>query len=132
MTYASKGKSDMTEEDSPIVIVDDDEDVCDVLCGLLELAGHHVRTYKSGLQFLAEDDTSTTACLIVDQRMPGMTGLELLSELQRRGAVIPAVLVTGANNSRLAKEAFEHGALAVLRKPIAYQEFLKLVAFTTA
>ena len=115
---------------SMVAIIDDDDDVREVLGALLESAGHSVRTYKSGPQFLADPDHVDAACLVVDQNMPRMTGLDLLVELERRGLSIPALLITGANDSDLERQADLRGAMTVMQKPVAHNRLLQFVAFS--
>ena len=69
---------------SIVAVVDDDDDVRDVLRGLLESEGHSVETFKSGQDFLANAQLETIACLVVDQRMPDMSGVALISAVARR------------------------------------------------
>ena len=113
-----------------VAIIDDDDDVREVLGALLEFAGHSVRTYKSGPQFLADPDHVDAACLVVDQNMPRMTGLDLLVELERRGLSIPALLITGANDLDLERQADLRGAMTVMQKPVAHHRLLQFVAFS--
>jgi FixJ family two-component response regulator len=113
-----------------VAIIDDDEDVCEVLRVLLENAGHSVRTYTSGARFLAEFDRDEVACLVVDQKMPQMTGLDLLLELEQRGVSIPALLITGANDADIEREASRLGAMTVMQKPVPPQKLLQFVAFS--
>jgi FixJ family two-component response regulator len=113
-----------------VAIIDDDADVCEVLRVLLENAGHSVKTYRSGIQFLAEFDRDEVACLVVDQKMPQMTGLDLLLELERRGVSIPALLITGANDADIEREASRLGAMTVMQKPVPSQKLLQFVAFS--
>ena len=113
-----------------VAIVDDDGDVRDVLDALLEQAGHTVRTYRSGQELLSDGDLGDVACLVVDQNMPGMTGLDLLRELDESGQTIPTLLITGAPDSRLAQEARTLGAIEVLSKPIDFTRLLQLVAYS--
>jgi FixJ family two-component response regulator len=115
---------------SMVAIVDDDNDVREVLGALLESAGHSVRTYKSGTQFLADPDHADAACLVVDQNMPEMTGLDLLVELDRRGLSIPALLITGAHDADLVRQADLRGAMTVMQKPVAHHRLLQFVAFS--
>ncbi len=68
-----------------VAIVDDDGDVREVLEALLESVGHSVKTYAEGQQLLDDPELSDVACLIVDQKMPEMTGLSLLRELNSTG-----------------------------------------------
>jgi FixJ family two-component response regulator len=113
-----------------VAIVDDDGDVREVLDALLESVGHTVKTYRKGQQLLDDPDLSDVACLIVDQKMPEMTGLALLRELNISGRAIPSVLITGLPDARIAAEARELGALDVFVKPIDWEKLLKLVAYT--
>ena len=115
---------------SMVAIIDDDNDVREVLGALLESAGHSVRTYKSGAQFLADPEHADVACLVVDQNMPRMTGLELLLELESRGLSIPALLITGSHDTDLVRQADLRGAMTVMQKPVAHQRLLQFVAFS--
>lgn len=117
------------EQGASIAIVDDDEDVRDVLEGLLETLGHAVKTYNSGAELLAEGRLDDLSCLVVDQKMPQMTGLQLISELERRGIVVPSLLITG--DTSITKEAHLAGAAQVLAKPIPYRELLRFIALST-
>jgi FixJ family two-component response regulator len=115
---------------STVAVIDDDDDVRDVLRVLLESAGHEVETYKSGAQFLESADTSQIGCLVVDQRMPRMTGLELLTELNSRGLALPSLLITGTHDNDVARKATELGAMTVLEKPMSHHELLRFVSFS--
>ena len=120
----------MPAADSNIVaIVDDDGDVRDVLDALLETAGHSVRTYTSGRQLLRDPELSEVACLVVDQKMPEMSGLELLRALDSAGRTIPSLLITGLPDSAVATEASRLGALEVMTKPLDWTRLLQLVAY---
>ena len=118
------------ENASTVAIIDDDEDVRDVLGVLLETAGYSVQTYRSGAEFLADPEHDEVACLLIDQRMPDMTGLELLSELERRGVTIPALLITGAHDAGLERAADQVGAMTVMQKPVEPHKLLQFVAFS--
>ena len=118
------------ENASIVAVIDDDDEVRDVLRVLLEDAGHDVETFKSGRQFLATAALGRMACLVLDQRMPQMTGLELLRELDRLGRQIPALLITGMHDPEVAAAASTVGAMTVLEKPMSSQELLRFVAFT--
>jgi two-component system, LuxR family, response regulator FixJ len=115
---------------STVAIIDDDEDVRDVLGMLLETAGHSVQTYQSGIQFLADPGHAEVACLVIDQNMPKMTGLELLLEMERRGLSIPSLLITGSHDPRITEEADRLGAMIVMQKPVPTHELLQFVAFS--
>jgi FixJ family two-component response regulator len=112
-----------------VAIVDDDGDVRDVLDALLESVGHTVKTYTSGRQLLEDPELSDVACLVVDQKMPGMTGLDLLRQLEAAGHTIPSLLITGLPDPAVQHEAIALGALDLLTKPIDLERLLKLVAY---
>ena len=118
------------ETASIVAVIDDDDEVRDVLRTLLETAGHDVETFKSGTHFLENAELGRMACLVVDQRMPQMTGLELLLELDRRGQPIPSLLITGVHDPEIEAAAGTVGAMTVLEKPMSPQKLLRFVQFT--
>lgn len=98
-------------------IVDDDPDVCAALGLLLEAEGHAVRTFDSAVSFLEAYEDRWTGCLVLDVRMPGMSGLELQYELRRRGMTMPIIFLTGHGDVPMASRAFRSGALDFIEKP---------------
>lgn len=115
-----------------VAVVDDDGDVRDVLDALLEAAGHTVKTYTSGQQLLDDPGLGDVACLVVDQKMPEMTGLDLLRRLDAAGHTIPSLLITGLPDPEVQHEAIALGAIDLLTKPIDWEKLLKLVAYAAA
>jgi FixJ family two-component response regulator len=115
---------------SIVAIVDDDDEVRDVLRVLLESAGHNVETYTSGQDFLTNARLDEIACLVVDQRMPEMSGVALISAVAQRGMTIPSLLITGAYDAEIARAAETLGAMKVLQKPLSSQELLRYVSFS--
>jgi FixJ family two-component response regulator len=113
-----------------VAIVDDDDEVRDVLRVLLESAGHSVETFRSGGDFLKHARLDEIACLVVDQRMPEMSGVALISTIAKRGMTIPSLLITGAHDAEIAREAETLGAMTVLEKPLSSQELLRFVEFS--
>jgi len=113
-----------------VAIVDDDDEVREVLRGLLESEGYTVETFKSGQDFLDRAALETIACLVVDQRMPSISGVGLISTLVRQGITIPSLLITGAHDPDVAREAETLGAMTVLEKPLSPQELLRFVKFS--
>lgn len=108
-----------------IAIVDDDPGVRDSLRFLLEIAGHAVETYESAPRFLAEADLSRLACLVLDQRMPQVAGLDLLAMLRTRGAALPpTLLIVSAPGPAVSRRAAELGVARVLEKPLARDDLL--------
>jgi FixJ family two-component response regulator len=113
---------------SIVAVVDDDNDVGDVLGGLLETMGYQVETYRSGTDFLAAAQFDCLACLVVDQNMPSMTGLQLLERLSERGVNIPALLITGAQDPEIERRAASLGVMTVLEKPLSHRELLRFIS----
>src|SRR4051794_29407082 len=98
-------------------VIDDDEAVRDSLQFLLETAGFCVATYSSAAHFLSEAQPCNLACLVVDQHMPELTGLQLVIRLRGRGITLPIALITGSPSPDLIRLAREQGVAAVLEKP---------------
>src|SRR3981081_163950 len=104
----------MTEiEERKVAIVDDDVGVRDSLRFLLETIGHPVETFASGAEFL-KADRQHLVCLILNQHMPEMTGLELAERLRADGANLPFLLVTGSPSPAITARAAELGVTRVL------------------
>ncbi len=102
---------------STVYIVDDDEAVRDSLRWLLEANSYRVRTYASAESFLAEYDEQQPGVLIVDVRMPGMSGLELQEQLIARKSTMPVVFITGHGDIPMAISTMKKGAVDFLEKP---------------
>ena len=99
---------------------------------LLETAGHAVETFKSGVRFLEEADPARLGCLVLDQRMPGIAGLDLLARLRGEGIATPALLVVSTPGPALARRAGELGVLKVLEKPLARDDLLAEISAALA
>ncbi len=102
---------------STVYIVDDDEAVRDSLRWLLEANNYRVRAYASAEAFLAEYDEQQPGVLIVDVRMPGMSGLELQEQLIARKSSMPVVFITGHGDIPMAISTMKKGAVDFLEKP---------------
>jgi FixJ family two-component response regulator len=109
-----------------VVVVDDDPAVRDSLKFLLEAAGHRVATYPSAVAFLADSGTPP-ACLILDQHMPQMTGLELAAELQAAGRPTRVLLITALAAPAVVARAAQLGIEKVLEKPLHEDDLLSFV-----
>lgn len=110
----------MTIRDSAmrtVFVVDDDEAVCDALGMLLRTAGMRVETFCSASSFLKAYHPGASGCLLLDIRMPGMSGLDLQDELHRRRISIPIVFLTGHGDVSMAVRALKKGAFDFLEKP---------------
>lgn len=110
-----------------VAIIDDDDAVRDSLQFLLEVAGFWVATYYSANQFLAEGNPGQLRCLVVDQHMPEVTGLQFVSQLRTRGDDLPIALITGSPSADLIRRAGELGVSKVLEKPLADDVLLDFV-----
>jgi two-component system response regulator FixJ len=118
----------MTDNHPGIVaIVDDDPAVLDSLKFLLEVVGYRVAIYGSASAFLG-DGASSPACLIIDQHMPGMTGLELAQRLRDDGAGLPILLITGLPSPAIVARAAQLGIVNVLEKPPEESDLLAFVS----
>jgi FixJ family two-component response regulator len=122
----------LTHKTGTVAIIDDDGDVGDVLGGLLEIVGYQVQTYRSGSDFITDIDPDGLACIVVDQNMPEMTGLEMLQRLDNQGVNIPSVLITGSADDRVVREAAELGVMKVLEKPMSHHELLRFIECSMA
>jgi two-component system response regulator FixJ len=100
-----------------IYVVDDDEGVRLGLSALLEVQGYAVKTLESGEALLACLPAAPAGCAILDVRMPGMSGLDVQRELQRRNLALPVVVITGHGDIPLAVAALKAGAVDFLEKP---------------
>jgi FixJ family two-component response regulator len=107
----------MPDERPLVSVVDDDESVRESLPDLLNEFGYSARTFSSALEFLASDALEQTACLILDIAMPGMSGIELQAELNRRRKRIPIIFITAIRDDAIRARALESGASAYLCKP---------------
>jgi FixJ family two-component response regulator len=114
----------MKEHPATVFIVDDDEAVRGSLKLLLKTLGLPAQAYASAQEFLADFDPQHSGCLVLDIRMPGMSGLELQEELNTRGAMLPIIFITGHGDVPMAVEAMQHGAMDFLQKPFRDQDLL--------
>jgi len=112
----------------PVVhVIDDDDAVRDSLSFLLKTAKLAVATYASAVEFLDARSRETGGCVITDIRMPGMTGLELLKQLNSDGIKLPVIVITGHADVPLAVEAMKLGAVEFLEKPFDEESLLAAV-----
>ncbi len=110
-----------------VFIVDDDEAVRNSLCLLLKSLKLAAVAYGSAAEFLAAHDPELPGCAVLDVRMPGMSGLELQHELNRRGTILPVIFITGHGDVPMAVEAMRHGAFEFLQKPFRDQELIDCI-----
>ena len=110
-----------------VFLVDDDQSVRDALRWLIESMELRVETYGSATQFLVEFDPAAPGCLVLDVRMPGMSGLELQENLKAHKCGLPVIIMTGHADVAMCIRAFEGGAFAFLEKPVNQQNLLEQV-----
>ena len=110
-----------------VYVVDDDEAVRDSLQWLLEGKDYRVRCFESAESFLSRYDAREVACLIVDIRMGGMTGLELQSRLIEVGSPLPIVFITGHGDVPMAVDTMKKGAMDFIQKPFKEDQLVALV-----
>ncbi len=122
-----------TKPPAPLVfIVDDDEAVRNSLRLLVKSVGLPAAAAKSAQEFLAGYDSDQPGCLVLDVRMPGMSGIELQQELNARGAVIPVIFITGHGDIPMAVEAMQQGAFDFLQKPFRDQDLVDRIQLALA
>ncbi len=114
----------MTRTGQQVFIIDDDEAVRDSMSMLLETVNLPHQCFSSALEFLDSYDGTQQGCLVLDIRMPGMSGLELQDRLQESEALLPIIFITGHGDVPMAVEAMRKGALDFMRKPIREQDLL--------
>ena len=103
---------------APVIgVVDDDLAVRNSLKFALELEGFTVRAYRSGAELLAADNFRDCSCLVIDQRMPGMNGMELIARLRERHVTTPAILIISSPNAALSARAAT-AQVPIIEKPL--------------
>lgn len=105
-------------ESQLVVVVDDEESVREAVQRLLRAAGVTVKSFASAEEFLNSGQLNNTGCLVADIRMPGVSGLDLLAELNRQHLPIPTILITAHGDESLRMQAMRAGAVKFLPKPL--------------
>ncbi len=113
--------------DATVFVIDDDRSVRKALSLLMESVGLDVQTFPSAEAFLAHDLPDRPSCLVLDVRMPGMSGLDLQEELNRAGQRIPIIFITGHGDVGMRVRALKAGAVDFLQKPFDAQELLDAI-----
>ncbi len=114
----------MKEKPATVFVVDDDEAVRTSLRLLLKSVGLPVETFASAQEFLDQFDPDRAGCLVLDIRMPGMSGLELQQHLNDRHSIMPVVFITGHGDVPMAVEAMQAGAVDFIQKPFRDQDLI--------
>ncbi len=124
---------EMDSIDTPTAyIVDDDEAIRTLWRWLMESNGIAVRTFATAVEFIECYAPGAAGCLVLDLRLPGMSGLELQEYLKKKGVEIPIVFVTGHGDIATAVNAIKGGAVDFIQKPFGYREVVAIIrnAFT--
>lgn len=117
----------MRVNNNSVFIIDDDPVVCKALCVLFESVGFTVCTYKNAYTFLDNQDYKKDGCLIVDVRMPMLSGLQLIEELNKCKSTMPVIMITGYGDVQMAVRAMKLGAVDFILKPFNDQVLLESV-----
>jgi FixJ family two-component response regulator len=110
-----------------VFVVDDDDSVREALSSLLRSVGLSVKTFPSAQEFIRREGDDVPACLVLDVRLPGVSGLELQRELTAAGNDIPIIFVTAHGDIRMSVRAMKAGAMEFLSKPFLDQDLLDAV-----
>jgi len=114
----------MNADTSVVYVVDDDAAVRNSLVLLLKSVSLAATTFDSARQFLEGVPADATGCLVLDIRMPGMSGIELQQQMKQRGYTLPIIFITGHGDVSMAVNAMREGALDFIEKPFRDQELL--------
>ena len=117
----------MMEAESTVFVVDDDADLRESVGWLLESDGLRVKSYSTAQEFLTDYKPEEPGCLLLDVRMPGLSGLDLQEELRRRGVPPPIIIMTGHARVPIAVRALKGGAIDFIRKPFSDQALLERI-----
>jgi FixJ family two-component response regulator len=130
MTQAPQSKYEWDNKVSELVrisVVDDDESIREAINDLLDCVGLRVEVFGSAEDFLNSEDLHDTACLILDVRMPGMSGLELQGHLNAAGFHIPIIFISAHDDGEAKSRALGAGAVDFLRKPFSEDALLSAI-----
>lgn len=117
----------MKEQDPIVFVIDDDRMIRDGLHSLIRSVGLRVETFASAQDFLGTKRPDTPACLVLDVRMPGLSGLDLQLKLRDDGIPIPIIFITGHGDIPMSVRAMKEGAQEFLTKPVRGQDLLDAV-----
>jgi FixJ family two-component response regulator len=117
----------MDDEQAIVFVVDDDQSIRESVQFLFRSVDLTVRSYKSAREFLQDDRPDAPGCLVLDIRLPGLSGLDFQSELARLNLAYPIIFLSGHGDIPMAVRAIQAGAVAFLTKPFQDQELLDAV-----
>ena len=117
----------MNEERSTVFVVDDDVSMREALKNLLRSMGLNVQTFGSAKEFLSSQRSESPGCLVLDVRLPGLSGLDLQRQLADANIQIPIIFITGHGDIQMSVRAMKAGAVEFLTKPFRDQDLLDAV-----
>jgi two-component system, LuxR family, response regulator FixJ len=117
-------KAEVAVSAATIYVVDDDDGMRRALSLLLNTVGFKTAAFASPEEFLDKFKPDTAGCLVLDIRMPGMSGLELQQHLNRMGSILPVIFITGHGDVPMAVQAMKEGAFEFVQKPFRDQDLL--------
>lgn len=117
----------MSEDKAVVYVIDDDESIREALRSLLATVGLDVRTFPSTRDFLEAKRPDAPACIVLDVRLPGVSGLDFQSELSRSDINFPIIFISGHGDIPMTVRAIKAGAIEFLTKPFREQELLDAV-----
>jgi len=118
----------MTEVQATVFVVDDDAGMREALQSLIRSVGLSVKTFASAREFLTSERPEAPACLVLDVRLPGLSGLDLQRELAEADIHIPIIFITGHGDIPMTVRAMKAGAVEFLTKPFRDQDLLDAIA----
>jgi RNA polymerase sigma factor (sigma-70 family) len=113
--------------DSVVLVVDDDASVREAIGSLIRSVGLRVETFETAQELLQSKPLNVPGCVVLDVRLPGLSGLELQRELTARDITLPIIFITGHGDIPMSVRAMKAGALDFLTKPFSDQELLELI-----
>ena len=127
MTQVETDQNTATDA-ATVFVVDDDPSMRDSLRWLIESVGLNVESFANADAFMEQFSGDVAGCLVLDVRMPGTSGMELLDSLKSRGVDLPIIIISGHGDVPMAVQALKRGALDFLEKPFRDQELLEQIA----
>src|SRR5712675_949026 len=117
----------MSETQAPVYVVDDDLSMRESVASLFRSAGLEVETFASANEFLARSRSKLPGCLVLDVKLPGLSGLDLQQELAKADVQIPIIFLTGYGDIPSSVRAIKAGALEFLTKPFNDEDLLETI-----
>src|ERR1700691_5117791 len=110
-----------------VFIVDDDASICEGLCNLLESVGIRAEAYSSAEAILESWSDSNAGCMLLDARLPGMSGVEFQEQMQKLGIGMPVIFMTAHGDIPMVRKVMKAGAVEFLTKPVPKEELLHAI-----